>query len=269
MGDSIPALRAVLAIPSGSDHARLANVGAFIAAVEALKTTIEGGQGVDIALLNTPAVLGLPATRRELLATVRQWAAWSDVPENALFYAVLLTFWVALGTGGCQSITEADVLSPLCASVSDRMGGWGSGMLAAARLCSTIACVAAGQAASQSFGAPPELLASFACHVLALFHDQIAGMPPAATEAKLAIHRLQEHVTDGGALITRAATHCLTAHCFSGDGAAFLAEHVRNALIYPLVPERVAGELTYVLVPSRGHPALVVPAPILLSSRLL
>lgn len=243
MESLIPELRAILNLPSGSDVARLANVGTFIAAAETLKQVVEGADGVNVAFLNTPTVIGLATTRRALLATVRQWAAWSDVSESALFYAVIITFWVSLSAGGCQSISEADVLTALCSSATDRMGGWGAGMIAGARICSAISCVTVSQAASQSFGAPPELLASFACHVLSLFHDRPAAFPAVTNEANLALLRLREHAAEGGALIVQAATHGLTAHCFSGDGAAVLAEHIRNALAAPLVPQAVAGAL--------------------------
>ena len=246
----IPELRAVLQIPVATDHARQANWAAYNTAVEILKNTLERPGGVDIELLNTPAVLGLADTRRAFLRTARQWASWSDISDSTLFYAVLSAFWVSLGAGGCASVAEAEVLGPLCAAATERMGGWATAMIAGARICSTIACIAAAlpapgvappPGAPQGFGAPPELLASFACHVLALFHDRPADFPATTDEANLAIERLRDRLPEGRVLVVQAATHALAANCFSGDAAAVLAEHIRNGLASPLVPMMVAG----------------------------
>lgn len=246
----IPELRAVLQIPVATDLARQANWAAYNTAVEILKNTLERPGGVDIELLNTQAVLGLADTRRAFLRTARQWASWPDISDSTLFYAVLSAFWVSLGAGGCASVAEAEVLGPLCAAATERMGGWSTAMIAGARICSTIACIAAAlpapgaapqPGAPQGFGAPPELLASFACHVLALFHDRPADFPATTDEANLAIERLRDRLPEGRVLVVRAATHALAANCFSGDAAAVLAEHIRNGLASPLVPMMVAG----------------------------
>lgn len=207
MDDLIPELRAVLSIPCGTDAEKAANVMQFIEKTEALKKVLERPDGVDVGLLNTNAVFAIPSTRQALLNVVRRWASWSELNENALFYAVLAVFWVSLGAGGPASISETDVLAPLCAAATDRMGAWGTAMIAGARICSTIACVINGlQGAPPAggYGAPSELLASFACLVLALFHDRPDAFPAVTNEATLAILRLRDHATDGGVIIVQA-----------------------------------------------------------------
>ena len=173
----------------------VATADAFYVAGEALKNVVERpppGQEWE-TILRRPDILALPQVQAAVLNVMRQWAVLPNLPEGAHLYASLATSWVARTPGGAAAIVQADILTSLCTVATAHMGATGQWCLGGGRICSTINLVASQGAALQGqFGAPPNLLAKFTCHYMAVYYTNPAAFfPQAPREALNAIVALR------------------------------------------------------------------------------